>query len=37
MSEPQKQSTSPVVALLAILIGIFVVGLFIRTCFGPAL
>ncbi len=29
------QKTSPVVKLLAILIGIAVISLFARTCFGP--
>jgi hypothetical protein len=27
--------TSPAVLVLAILIGLFVTGLFVRTCFGP--
>lgn len=27
--------TSPVVKLLAMLIAIFVIGLFLRTCFAP--
>lgn len=35
--ETNPHRTSPAVKLLAILIGIFVIGLFLRTCFGPAL
>ena len=32
---PTGAKTSPVVNLLAILIGLFVIGLFARACFGP--
>jgi len=33
----EQPRTSPAVAFLAVLIAIFIVGLFVRTCFGPPL